>query len=92
MADERVIVTPTLRSGNGVVCLPDSEDLLADVQAMVAALHRDKLYGPYTLRMSHENMQRLNPALYAELVAAGVDTPVELLLDADGRLTGWRRL
>lgn len=68
------------------------DSIMADVQAMVAALQADKCYGPYSLSMSHENVRRLNPALYAELVAAGVDVPVELLLDEDGRLVGWRRL
>lgn len=67
-------------------------DVVSDVQAMVRALQADRAYGPYSLRMSHEKVKALNPALYAELEAAGVDTPVELLLDEDGRLTGWRRL
>lgn len=90
--DERnVEVTPTLRIGlDGVPADPAS--IMADVREMIAALQRDKLYGPYALHMSHENVKHLNPALYAELEAAGVDVPVELLLDEDGRLVGWRRL
>lgn len=71
---------------------PTRQEIEADVRAMVEALQRDKLYGPYSLRMSHDMVRALNPALYAELEAAGVDVPVELLLDEDGRLTGWRRL
>lgn len=85
--ESRVVVT-----GNRWVFTAEGVDIAADVQAMITALRADRHLGPYSLRMSHENVRRLNPALYAEIVAAGVDTPVELLLDDDGRLTGWRRL